>query len=97
MTDMTVRAKFKCIGYDTREGTRDSGRKNENGQPIYEAVEIRTVLLQPVYSSDPSSENRRFWQASPTGKIELGTINPEAWQHFEMGKEYYVDFTPADA
>lgn len=29
------------------------------------------------------------------GEIRLDVVNQEAWQHFELDKEYYVDFTPA--
>ena len=30
------------------------------------------------------------------GKIELGTINKAAADAFELGKEYYIDFTRAE-
>ncbi len=57
---------------------------------------MRTVVLQPVYANnDPQHENSRFWDATPTGEIRLGTINPAAWEAFELNREYYVDFTPA--
>jgi hypothetical protein len=44
----------------------------------------------------PDAENKKFWDSSPTGELRLGTINPEAWQAFEIDGEYYIDFTPAD-
>ena len=78
---MGVRAKFKV----------DSIHLNLYGK----GEELRSVNLTPVYSNDPASENAQFWRFTPTGKIELGTINPEAWKQFELGKEYYIDFTPA--
>jgi hypothetical protein len=77
---MTVRAKFKVESYSTRK----SGDE-----------ELRSIRLVPVYSSDPNSENAKFFKWSPSGSIELGTINPSAWAQFELDKEYYVDFTPA--
>lgn len=56
----------------------------------------RSIVAQPVYSSDPNSENCSFWRASPNGKLELYITNPAAYDIFEPGKEYYVDITPAD-
>lgn len=55
----------------------------------------KAVALMPVYDSNPESENGKFFNATPWGKIELGTVNPAAAEHFEIGKEFYVDFTPA--
>lgn len=81
---MSVRAKFKVESYSTRLYQRSSGTD-----------ELRTINLTPV-GSDNSPENKEFWMWTPVGKIELGTINPGAWAQFELGKEFYVDFTPAD-
>jgi hypothetical protein len=53
------------------------------------------VVLNPVYSTDPNHENKSFWDATPSGKIELWISNPNAFKQFEAGKEYYVDFTQA--
>jgi hypothetical protein len=59
---------------------------------------MRTVHMSPVYGNgDPNHENTKFWEASPSGGLTLGTINPAAWQQFELGMEYYLDFTPAEA
>lgn len=53
----------------------------------------RTVEMAPVYSSDPNSENKSFWDASPGGEFKLHWINPKV--SFEAGKEYYLDITEA--
>lgn len=37
-----------------------------------------------------SEENRKFFAASPGGSIEVTTVRED---HFDVGKEYYVDFT----
>lgn len=47
-----------------------------------------TARFIPVSSG--SEENKRFWSATPSGKLELGTINE---MPFEVGKEYYLDIT----
>lgn len=53
-----------------------------------------SVYLNPVISG--SEENKQFYQLTPGGQILLSTINPEAYNQFEVGKEFYIDFTPAE-
>jgi hypothetical protein len=96
---MFVRAKFKYTGYETSLSStyphKTPEGKIDTSRP--EVVELRTLKLSPVYGNgDPEHENTKFWQYSPSGSISLGTVNPAAWEQFEMGKEYYIDFTPAD-
>ncbi len=96
---MAVRAKFRVTSVESELHSRQLPEgKDEQGRTIYrsETVEKRTVKLAPVYSQDPDSENRAFWDATPTGKLELGVINPEAWTLFDLGGEYYLDITQAD-
>ncbi|WP_447979054.1 hypothetical protein [Candidatus Nitrospira bockiana] len=96
-----VRAKFKVtrieagMGMQAKRDPEGRPLKNEKGYGVYAPAEIRTIVMSPVYSDDPASENKRFWDASPSGEIRLGTVNPEAWKQFELDKEYYIDFTPA--
>lgn len=52
-----------------------------------------SVHLAPVYTG--SEENKRFFAATPGGLISFYTVNQDALDQFEQGKEYYVDFTPA--
>lgn len=58
--------------------------RNDNG----------VVTMRPVYQG--SEENKTFWSYTPGGQITLSITNPEAIKQFEVGKEYYVDFTPAE-
>jgi hypothetical protein len=51
------------------------------------------IKLTPV--STGSEENKRFWTYTPSGIITFSCVNEEAVKEFEVGKEYYVDFTPA--
>lgn len=36
-----------------------------------------------------NEENKVFFASTPTGTIDIGTIKED---HFEVGKEYFVDF-----
>lgn len=48
----------------------------------------------PVTSGSP--ENDEFYKYTPGGVLEMSTINESAAAAFEVGKEYYLDFTPAE-
>lgn len=90
----TVRAKFKVE--EVRHHTAVKQVVDKDGRTTWVPAEMRTVILSPVFGNgDPRHENTKFWQATPTGKIELGCCNPDAASAFELGREYYVDFTPA--
>lgn len=75
-----VRAKFKVESYETH---LDHQTKDE----------LRNIKLTPVTNN--SDENKQFFRWTPFGKIEIGTLNPEAWKNFPLGAEVYVDFTLA--
>ena len=51
------------------------------------------VTLEAVING--SEENKSFFEFTPSGLISLGILNEEAFKNFEVGQEYYVDFTPA--
>lgn len=53
-----------------------------------------SIILSPVTSG--SEENQTFYKATPSGRIELTTVNDVAMQAFgNPGDSFYVDFTPA--
>lgn len=52
------------------------------------------IKLTPVCNG--SDENKQFWKYTPSGMIELNSTNTEAVKQFEVGKEYYIDFNPAN-
>jgi hypothetical protein len=79
----TVRAKFRV---DAIEQTR------YNAHTDHPEI-LSTVKLSPVVSDSP--ENKEFFKWTPSGKIELGTVNAKAASAFDIGKEYYIDFTLA--
>ena len=87
-----VRAKVYC-----REivNSASAGYNHSTGErtvhPGWEKVSFSFVN-----GNDPNSENARFWEASPGGDFWMNIQNPQAQGLFELGKEYYVDLTPAE-
>ncbi|MBR9900420.1 MAG: hypothetical protein GYB19_10220 [Rhodospirillales bacterium] len=45
----------------------------------------------PVTSG--SAENESFFKWTPYGELKFGTLNKEASDQFEVGKEYYLDLS----
>lgn len=61
-------------------------------QKMGQQGDIGTVVsLSPVTTG--SKENTEFYKWTPSGKIELGTLNEQSAAMFEIGKEYFVDFS----
>lgn len=79
-----VRAKFTVESKTTTASGKDAAGN---------VVPSHYVKLRPVMGDTP--ENKAFWKWSPGGSIELNTINQAAADALELGKEYYIDFTPA--
>ena len=91
---MSVRAKFRLNSYTT-ELHSSYPHKDANGQPDYTRpvqVEKRTLNFTPVMGSG-SDENKAFWDATPSGSLQLGVVNQAAWKMFQLGKSYYLDFS----
>lgn len=78
---MTVRAKLKLTQVRTTAW-----------RP---GVESKTLRFDAQYDSS-IPEDRRFEKATPSGHCEMQIDNPAALEQFELGKDYYIDFTPAD-
>lgn len=51
------------------------------------------IELQAVTKTTP--ENEVFFKYTPMGKLEMALLQSETAELFEVGKEYYLDFTPA--
>lgn len=56
-----------------------------------------TILLAPVFGSyGDGKENESWSKYTPSGKIEMAVTNPSAIYAFEIGKAYFIDFTPVE-
>lgn len=86
---MSVRAKFQV---NTISAPRQATRFHGNGKTTQE--DVIDISLYPVTTG--SDENKEFYANTPGGSIQLQTVNLEAAKQFEQGKEYYIDFTPAE-
>jgi hypothetical protein len=94
---MSVRAKFRLNSVVKREQTVGKFLGNdEDGHAQYknETVDARDLHFMAVYGND--GENKEYWEATPSGQLQLFMVNPAAWGQFEEGKEYYLDITPAE-
>ena len=52
------------------------------------------IILRAVYQG--SAENQQFFNMTPNGLLQMGVLNPAAFDQFEPGNEYYLDITPAN-
>jgi hypothetical protein len=94
---MSVKAMFKVEAIESTLEWRKKDASKDWDPDNQESVEMKTIKMYAVYgNSDPNHENTKFWNASPSGNLVLSVINPEASQHFELGKEYYLTFEKAD-
>lgn len=74
----TVRCKFKMHSVTQHQWG--------DGKVVWDAE------FSAVYGDKPDSENRAFWDATPSGTLKLTTIKQMPWV---IGEEYYLDITPA--
>lgn len=52
------------------------------------------IVLAPVVTGSP--ENDSFFKYTPGGELKLSVLETGTSDKFEVGKEYYLDFTPAE-
>lgn len=78
---MNVRAKMKVMAITPFHSNDPNGSCAE-------------VRLMPVYGDGP--ENKTWSKATPNGECRMTITNPAAIAAFDLGKEYFLDFTPAD-
>lgn len=81
----TTRAKFRVSGVEF----------NQYQGPT--APKITLMAVSPAIGAPDSPENKSFWNATPQGQITITISNPAAAEVFELGKDYYVDFSQVPA
>lgn len=97
----SVRAKFRCLEVTKRYSHTVASRPDNGNAPERDVLTYR-VKLAPVHGKtktggyDPCDENKAFYEATPSGEIELMTVSEGAAAAFVPGQAYFIDFTPAD-
>ena len=79
---MSVRAKFRV------DSIKKYPHYEKSKGPIYE------VEMRPVYGD--TEENKKFYSSTPSGEIKISGVSAEVAANWELGEEYYVDFTKAE-
>lgn len=49
-----------------------------------------------VVTSQDTPEDKAFFLATPTGRLEIGVVNPEVVKHLKIGKDYFITITEAE-
>jgi hypothetical protein len=75
-----TQAKFRCDAHNISK---------------YQGGETTKIVLNAV-TAYSSPEDKPFWDATPTGSIEIQVANKHAQDFFVPGKKYLVTFTPVD-
>ena len=72
-----------------------SVQHHHNHDPKAVCAEVELAPCYGTYPGGDSEENKSFAKYTPAGEISLTITNPAAIEAFELGKAYYIDFTPA--
>ena len=88
---VAVRCKFKLYSRTSTIQAHGSYDKETNSYPT---KEVQSFLFQVV--TDGSEEDKAFFASTPSGRLEIGVVNPEAVKELELNKTYFVTITPAD-
>lgn len=75
--ELVSRAKFRCASV-----TYHGAEQDENA--------TRQYVFNAVYDTT-TPENQRYSKATPWGELKINVSNPEV--KFQVGKNYYLDFT----
>lgn len=63
-------------------------RKNKDGDTMNIVVK-----MNPSYEN---GVNKVFWEATPTGNLEMQINNPAVFDFFRPGRKFWLDFTPVE-
>lgn len=55
------------------------------------------LAASPVYQGEEGSENAKFWEATPSGTLELSGVKNGSLEGLKPGQEFYLDLTPIPA
>jgi len=81
-----------CETVTRRIGSRAAYNDVANPAKVtgYEKCELFDASFRAVYSERQDDENKKFWDATPSGEFKVATVKLMPW---ELGKSYYIDVT----
>lgn len=95
-----TRIRCKLIVTSLNPGTyhHTDGTSTRGGTVTLKAVHAATLNEKGEFHSyeQACEENKLFGRWTPSAHFSMGIANPEAYAAFVVGKEFYVDLTPAD-
>lgn len=56
---------------------------------------VTSVTVDLNATSSRTGKNKAFWEATPSGQLTMTITNPDAYNQFRPGQEFYLDFTLA--
>ena len=65
-----------------------------NGVKTQENLTFNAVCPSQ-FGEDGSDENNTYSKWTPTAQFDMTVTNPNLFDKYKIGEEYYVDFTPA--
>ena len=81
---MAIKAKFRCVEKMSR-----SSASPYDANPS--AVGSEHVVLQAL----TGEENKEWSKWTPSGRLEMEINNPAAVEQLQVGKDYYLEISPA--
>lgn len=84
-----IRAKFKVASISRHLMSVHDPKHPEADRYGNRIAEVQNIHFTISY--DPA-----FHASTPSGNFELGLLREEHARQFELGKEYYSDFSPAE-
>lgn len=63
---------------------------------IQKSQDNSSAVVNMMAVTTGSAENESWSKYTPSGQLQMVISNPAAVEHFEQGKEYYIDIQPAE-
>lgn len=77
---MSVRAKFICNVVEPEQ---------------YQGEDAFKIILNATTPHNADGDMEKYWKYTPSGSLELRTVNSKAADQFKVGKYYYLDISEA--
>ena len=78
-------------------GVKIRAKVKIDGKSNYSEGGGGSVSMSAVYSADPADENKVLTDFVPDFSFSLNINKQDAFDFYQEGKEYYVDFIPVEA